>query len=298
MIHPGPKLKMRLFFTLLFALSAPVFSAQPPSTRFKIYEVGSCQFYMHNYKPTKPVEAAIVFGISNILETYKDTFKFPFPDDFKVKLVIFNDKASFLAYQKSKIGKVISQSGYYSGMDRETVVWKNKDVKTMIGILFHEASHMMLRYQIPWCPNWVNEGLSVYFQGLNVIGKNKRVDLEKNRHAWCLHWLKKGFPISIKDYLALDHENWMKLREKDSNAAYTIGYSLTYYMMSHTKTKEVLKKILWQCKKDAYKVDSIAIINENFPGGVDHLERTWKKWLPRARPYRPLKALRKSSKKK
>ena len=165
----------------------------------------------------------------------------------------------------------------------------------MVGLVFHEANHMILRHNIPWCPDWVNEGLSGYFDGLNVFGKNKRVFLQSNRSKWCKYWLKKGFPIKLDEYISLDHDEWMRFRKKDMNAAYTIGYSLVYFMMSRSNTEKVLKELLWEFKKEGKKADSIKVINENYPGGFAKFEKQWRQWIPKARPYRPLRALRKHS---
>lgn len=144
----------------------------------KSYESGICIFNLHNCELTPPVERAIVFGVSRILDTYKETFGFSYPDNFKVKVTIFGDKDKFLKYQKEQLGSIISETGYYSSRYRETVVLQQKntkktsDAKEMVRTVFHEANHLLLRYNIPRCPKWVNEGLSEYFEGLNVFGEN------------------------------------------------------------------------------------------------------------------------------
>lgn len=271
------------------------------ATELKSYDIDLCTFNLHGYELAPHVERAIVFGVSRILDTYKDTFSFSYPNDFKVKITIFGDKGEFLKYQKEQLGSIISESGYYSNRYRETVVLqtkntkKTKDAKEMVGTVFHETNHLILRYNIPWCPKWVNEGLSEYFKGMNVFGENRRVYLHTNRGKWCKYWLKNGFPIEIDKYISMSHDEWMKFRSKDSNAAYTIGYSLVYYMMSRSKTEGVLREILWGYKKTGKDTNSIEIINQNYPGGVEKLERDWRKWIPRARKYRPLRALRKEA---
>ncbi|MBA7651487.1 hypothetical protein ES703_59306 [subsurface metagenome] len=85
----------------------------------------------------------------------------------------------------------------------------------------------------------------------------------------------------------------MSFRKRDVNAAYTIGYSLVYFMMSRESTEKVLRELLWEFKKHGQDANSIRTINEHYPGGFEKLERNWRKWIPRARPYRPLRALRK-----
>jgi hypothetical protein len=269
---------------------------------FKNRTSGICDFKLQGYEFTKPIESAVVFGVTQIFETYKDTFGFEYPEDFKVKVTIIADHDKFLSYQKAQAGKIISQGGYYSGEHMETVVWQNKDLKTMLGVLFHEASHMIMMHKVPWCPGWMNEGMSVYFEGFNVIGKNKRVVLNQNRISWCKHWVDKGFPkynghpITLKEYIGLNYDQWVELREQDANAAYTIGYVVVYYMMSSSQTEKVLKQLLWELRDRGPSANSIAVINKHYPGGFEKLERIWQRWVPRARKYRPLRALKKVKK--
>lgn len=241
---------------------------------------------------TKPVKSAIVFGITKIYQTYTDTFEFEYPEGFRVRVTIFNDKELFLAYQEEHLGKVISQGGYYTPTSNETVVYKGENTKEMLAVLFHEANHMILRNQIPSVPSWINEGLSVYFEGLNVIGRKKRIELDNKRHLWIKHWLKNDFPISLSTYLSLDNDDWIKFRDKDPNASYTIGYSLVYFLMSSPKTETILKHLLWEFKLNRQNADSIRTINRNFPDGLANLERLWRMWIPKAKTSRALKALR------
>lgn len=263
-----------------------------PQIYFETFSSGICNFKLQGYEMTNPVKNAIVFGITKIYQTYTDTFEFKYSERFRVRVTIFNDKALFLEYQKAHLGKIISQGGYYTPTSNETVVYKGENTKEMLATLFHEASHMILRNQIPWVPTWINEGLSVYFEGLNVIGRKKRVVLDRNRYLWTKHWLKNGFPISLPAYLNFDNKDWSKFRDKNSNAAYTIGYSLVYFLMSAPKTETILKQLLWEFKLHGYRANSIRTINSNFPNGIANLERLWRIWIPKAKPSRPLKALR------
>jgi hypothetical protein len=262
------------------------------------FDSGVCKFSLHDYELAPQVQRAIVFGVSRIVDTYGETFGFSYPKDFKVKITIFSKKEEFLQYQKGQIGTIISESGYFTLAYRETVVLneknttKTKDEKEMVGVVFHEANHLILTYHIPWCPTWVNEGLSEYFEGFNVFGENKRVYLQENRQHWCKHWAEKGFPINLKDYLSLNHDQWMAFMKKDPNAAYTIGYSLVYFMMSRISTENVLKELLWEFKREGKDTNSIEVIDRYYPGGFEKFERSWKEWIPKARPYRPLRALR------
>ena len=286
-------MKYTILTISLLLYAADISAASDPVT----YRTGVCVFNLYDYELTTPIENAILFGVSKILDTYKNTFGFPYPDDFKVNVTIISSKKDFEDYQIKHIGKIISQTGYYSGAEQETVVWKNENTKKMLAVLFHEASHMILSAQIPWVPMWLSEGLAEYFEGLNVIGAKKRVNLQKNRHDWIKAWAEVRFPIRIDTYINLTHSQWQEFFKHEPNAAYTIGYSLTYYMMSSSRTQQILKRTLWQIRELGPKANSVQTINDYYPGGFERFEKHWRTWIPRARKSRALRALKNKPKK-
>lgn len=284
---------------LIIILSSLFFCSTAPAEDFNSFDVGICRFNLQDYELPKQFERAIVYGASKILDTYKETFAFPFPNDFRVTVTIFTNKDKFREYQTKQVGSIISEVGYFSPQHRETVIFINKNAKDMlaetkfmIGSVFHEANHMILMEQLPSCPVWLNEGLSEYFEGLNVIGENRRVYLNENQSKWCRYWTRHGFPITLKEYVGMNYNQWMGFRSGNPNAAYTIGYSLVYFLMSSQKTETVLKELLWEFKRKGKDADSLKTINDCFPGGFERLEKMWLNWIPEARPYRPLRALR------
>ena len=286
------KLKALIFSLVLCAISSAD-AAEAVS-----FESGICKFNLYSYEMPGHIERAIVFGVARIIDTYRDTFGFAYPKDFKVQITLIAGRKDFLSYFKKQTGSDDTKiTGYYSSQYNEAVVWVQKDKHETLETLFHETSHLVLMRHIPWCPMWVNEGLAVYFGGLKVIGEKKRIFLQKGRSDWCKHWLKKGFPIKLNDYLKLNHDQWWSLYKKDANAAYTIGYSLVYFLMSSSGTEHVLKELLWDFKLRGPQASSIEVINANYPGGFEKLEKRWLKWIPKARSYRPLRALRKHAEK-
>ncbi|MBN1787002.1 MAG: hypothetical protein JW806_01255 [Sedimentisphaerales bacterium] len=284
---------------ILFLFTAP---AVADESKFVTYETDKCTFNLCNIELAKPAEKAIVFGISLIMDTYHNTFGLEFPDDYKVKVTIISGKENFDEYQQKLRGKVAPCIGFYSRGYREAVVLhkeneeKIKELNRVIGVVFHESSHMMFDYHIHNPPLWIDEGLAEYFEGLSVIGKNKRIFLQKNRQSWCKWWAKNGFPIELEEFLNLDYHQFYQFDSKGKNSqGYTIGYSLVYFMMSSNATENIFKEILQDIKKSGRqgKVDSVKIINENYEGGLERFERHWKSYILRTKESRPLRALRK-----
>ena len=281
-----------VIITLLLGVQSPA------ETEFQTIETPACTFKLCKIELTDLQKEGIVFGVECIQKTYEDTFGFTFPENFKIKVVLFKEKDDFLNYQKKKAGKIISESGYYSPRDSEAVTWLQDDFKKMVAVLFHESSHMVLMQEVPWCPLWINEGLAEYFESLDLFDGNRCICIQENRMKWCKYWLEKGFPIEFEPFFKMDHETWMAFDKKNNNAGYTIGYSIVYFLMTNTKTKSILKEILWDFKRNHDKADSVATINQFYPGGIKKLEMHWKRWIPRARPTKPLKALIEKTKEK
>ena len=285
--------------TLQTILISTFLTVQPVAEpEFQTIETPVCTFKLCKIELTDVQQKGIVFGMECIQSTYEDMFGFTFSNDFKIKAVLFKEKQDFMNYQRKSINKIISESGYYSGGKSEAVTWLQDDFQRMVAVLFHEASHMLTREHVPMCPVWINEGLAEYFESLNLFNGNRCIVLQKNRMSWCKHWLKQGFPVEFEPFFAMNRESWKAFDEKNNNAGYTIGYSIVYFLMTNTKTKSILKEILWDFKRNGFKADSVATINQFYPGGIKKLEIHWKRWIPRARPRKPLKALIKKNKEK
>lgn len=283
---------------LLPAVGGALAKEQAADEGFMFIDANICRFKLKGYEPSEAIREAITFGVTLIIETYREKFGFDYPDDFVVNITVINDQQQFFDYQRKQLGKVVSEVGYYNPEESEVVVCKCGQRREFINSIYHEASHLILMEHISWCPVWVNEGLAEYFAGLRVIGSNKRIFLKKTQSDWCKYWLKNGFPIELEKYVSLSYDEWIQFREKDINAAYTIGYSLVYFMMSRHKTQEVLKELLWDFKEHGKDANSLKTIDEHYPGGFKKFERIWKRWIPRAKPYRPLRTLRKKADKK
>ncbi|MFI4912000.1 MAG: hypothetical protein ACIAQZ_10080 [Sedimentisphaeraceae bacterium JB056] len=303
--------KIALFFVVINMFSCLKGDEIEEKYNFNVYTQSPCIFKLQDFDMTEPVEAGICFGIECILETYTGTFGLDFPEDFKVTLIIFDDKEKYNQYYRDKFGSEALADGYFSLGDNECVVWKNTDVKQMLEVLFHETQHLLMAHHYPNCPMWLNEGLSQYFQGLNVIGRNKRIYSTNDCKEWNVHWLKTGFPVNPKEYVNLDYDQWNELRAENVTAAYSIGYSMTYFLMRSSNMRKILKDVVLECKKDygfeeqiiekngekyLYKKllsrPTTEVFDEYYPGGYDEFESDWKRWIPRSRDYHPVRVMR------
>ena len=141
---------MKLLQTAIVAL---LLSAQlPAKTEFQTIETPACTFKLCKIELNDLQKKGIVFGVECIQKTYEDMFGFTFPEDFKIKVVLFKEKKDFLNYQRKSARHIVSESGYFSPRDSEAVTWLHDDFKRMVAVLFHESSHSSLSkgVQAPW----------------------------------------------------------------------------------------------------------------------------------------------------
>lgn len=277
------------FLTMMIVTA--LLTAQSDQKGFDILETSACTFKLSGITLTEIQQKGVVFGIECIQKTYEDTFGFTYPEGFKIKVVLFREEKDFLDYQQRTIGEIITESGYFSPVNTEAVTWLQGGFPKMISVLFHETSHMLMGHQVPWCPNWINEGLAEYFERLDLFNGKRCICINKDMMDWCKYWLKKGFPVEFETFLAMDYESWKQFDDSNDHAGYTIGYSIAYFLMTNSQTQNILKEILWDLKRNGYGANSVETVNRFYPGGVKKLEAHWRNWIPRAPLRKPLRAL-------
>ena len=92
-------------------------------------------------------------------------------DPRDVRLNIYSDYASYLMYQKEQMKTTLHRSmGFYSNKNKEAVVCKDKHEKGFLRTCYHELSHFFVYTYLGTIPQWLNEGLAVYF-GYSKPGK-------------------------------------------------------------------------------------------------------------------------------
>jgi hypothetical protein len=111
----------------------------------------------------------ILKGVNFLYNFYETKFAYSFSPELVVKIRIFENYEAYKKYiRKVSPSTTGSNVGLYIHKLREAIVWKNKDENSFFNTVFHETSHLLLRSSIDNCPKWINEGLSEYFEYMDV----------------------------------------------------------------------------------------------------------------------------------
>jgi hypothetical protein len=230
-----------------------------------------------NYKLPLDTKRKVISAVKKIFYVLNDYNNIPFTNNTSITIKIFGSQQEFLDYQKGTAPGAKSKTGFYSRKRNEAAVWKNKNVKSMLSVVTHEAFHTILWTNYKHTPVWLNEGFAEYFELINVFGTTAVVP--PNR--W---WertvqkakLKKLLP-PLAEFLDMDKKQWRELN-KIKSLGYAMGWSLSFYLMSSQEGRGLIVDIFKAREKDKDAVIS-DIVNKSYAGGVAQLEINWHNWF-------------------
>jgi hypothetical protein len=171
---------------------------------------------------------------------------------------------------------------------REAVVWKNKNEDQFLSTLFHETNHLLLRSNAENCPKWINEGLSEYFENMDVSGKEVEIKPQMVKDEKIKKWLSANKMPDLQSYLGKYNEEWDK-ENNLSDQPRALAWSMVYYLMSDAKGQAFIKDCLhYFYKKQPDKLASVRAIDTYYPGQHKKFEKDWKTWIPAERQNQTL----------
>jgi archaellin len=222
--------------------------------------------------------------VSKMLSIFSDTFGLLYWQDTQVEIKVFEDFGAFKRYQK-KVSKTIkSNEGFYSSKLKEAVVWRNKTPTKMLSIIYHEASHLILRKRVNKCPKWLNEGLAEFFEKSSISGHSIIVNPQGKKDSRIKKWIRDKQIMSLKEYLGLTNDEWKDMSVAPDNISSTVAWSLIYFLMSSDTGTETMKRVIHEMKrKGPGTFSSIKAINRSYPGGLTKLEYDWHSWALKQR---------------
>jgi hypothetical protein len=166
---------------------------------------------------------------------------------------------------------------------REAVVWKNKNEDQFLSTLFHETNHLLLRSNAENCPKWINEGLSEYFENMDVSGKEVQIKPQLVKDEKIKKWLASNKMPDLESYLGKYNEEWDK-ENNLSDQPRALAWSMVYYLMSDAKGQSFIKDCLhYFYKKQPDKLASVRAIDTYYPGQHTKFEKDWQTWIPAER---------------
>ena len=230
-----------------------------------------------NFKLPLDTKRKVITAVKKIFYVLNDENGIPFTKHTSIKVKIFGQQSDFLAYQKGVFDTHVSTTGFYYKKTNEAAVWKNRDVKSMLQVISHEAFHGILWTNYEKMPTWLNEGLAEYFEQIEVYGTTAVIKPSKGWERMMQRAsLAKAIP-DLRDFLDYDHKQWWKLNGRQG-FSYAIGWSLCFYLMSNDEGRALLVEIFKARQVD--KEASISgVVDRHYEGGVERLEENLNKWF-------------------
>lgn len=214
-----------------------------------------------------------------ILHIYKNLFGLDLRKQVEVKLSLLKDKRTFDLWLSQHSGEQapLNISGVYLPKTREVAIWDNGDETQMVGTILHESSHVIMAQLSPWAPSWLQEGLAEYFE--NIRFQDDFLMVEAGSHAQnnVRQWLNEGSLISLRKYLSIPNSQWRERAHSDDPVPYTIAWATTYFMLSSTTGKSVLRRILQDLEK-SQRWPTVNDVDSRYPGGIIRMDFEFYKW--------------------
>ncbi|MFO7897642.1 MAG: DUF1570 domain-containing protein [Planctomycetota bacterium] len=193
----------------------------------------------------------------------------------KTELVIFKEKADFLAYAEDLGGQLRDGTlGFYrwASDGRSQIVSYKRQTKEhhTLSTLYHEATHHFLKLALGRQPPlWLNEGLAVFFETSRwEHGRLKTGVIPRQR----LKLLQRALKLHRHHPLA----NLMTFgKDKYDALAYAEGWSLVYFLLDKAGRKrfgQYLQKL-----RDGDDPDEA--FKASFTDDIDKLEEKWKAYV-------------------
>ena len=232
---------------LLLILSAGIFPALPAQekigkARAKI-KIGWAELNTKNYKieyeAAIPAQTAHKIGqeLEDILVQYQNLFRFK---PSKKLLVRFMDSEN--TYEQ--VGGNPRMSGFYNPGSGYLVI-KQLPFYELVPVVYHEAFHQYLHAFVGdvRIPIWFNEGMAVYFEGMQRDEKSKTRGLnstliKRGKIRMVKDAVNTRTQIPLETLLKVTHEEFHD--KENESLYYSQSFAVMYYFMQLSRGKAAI----------------------------------------------------------
>jgi len=245
------------------------------------------RFITHKHEMKNGEKFAIDQGVSTIFQMYQEGFGAYFEEDFEIKIRIFEEYYEYKLHQFG-YSHATSNAAFYSFKFNEAVVWRRKRGTHLYNDIFHEVNHLLMRNMkthaqsdFRYRPFWINEGLSEYFETMQLQNGQAWVSPQLSKQQRCKSWGKEGNLGELSEFLSLSYQDLKKTDTKEHRYyARTLAWSLVYFMMSRPDGPQFVGNVLRYLEKNQKAESaSVAAIEKFYTGGLKRFEHDWHNWL-------------------
>lgn len=203
-----------------------------------------------------------------------------------LNVAVYPDRGTYLRYASSSTGRNMdSSSGFYSTRNNEAVTYIHAQRDATLNTARHESTHVIVTGILGLVPPWLNEGLAEYFSRLDIFAQVERVTADEAALQLARTNLRSGYPLRLRDFLSRSPDDW---RGANQGANYALAGGLLFFMMGDDERRRVVSALLsTTAAQYCRQLDTSALLDEFYPGGIAALERDFSDWLQDTRPKAP-----------
>jgi hypothetical protein len=258
-------------------------------------------------------QSKIKISLSKISAIYESTLGIKQQNhgqhEAQINLKIYGDFAQFKADQQHSSHHPFNRSshsesnmGFYNQSRNEMVTWKNQNIQSMLAVIAHIYSQVLLFNHIGYSPPWLHQGLAEYFKTIAIFDSAALIPINANWEEMTRTHLEREQTISLRHFLSLSNTAWHEHNGND-DASYAISWSLVYFMMGFREGQQLLQGLILtleaptartviaspatenktenKTQVQAGQFSSIDYIEQHYYGGIQKLETDWRQWMRR-----------------
>jgi len=225
--------------------------------------------------PTE-THAKVEVAVSKIYEIYRSRLRLAFRGDPSFDIRIFADEDAFTRYGDGLPIKGLA-SGYFSPERNEAVTWRQKSFDKLLEVITHEANHALSYHAFREVPPWLNEGLSEYFERMEVFGLAVVIPPNPEWDQLIKKKVRDGTITPLADYLGMNRRDW-QFHNLSGNRSYAQAWSLVYFLMSTPEGTRLLGDMLESLSQTREDFSAVQVIEAGYVGGLGALQTDWHAW--------------------
>lgn len=218
-------------------------------------------------------------AVRRIFTIYERRLEMEYRREQDFEIVIYGNEATFRSYQRKVAPRLENPIGFYNAANNRISAMAVPSERALLGLITHECSHAVSASNGRYVPIWLNEGLAEYFSRMQLYGLTAEIPVSR-------HWLgllrRRGYQHRAPDLA--DHVNalppaWQQANGPD-NHSYALSWSLVYFLMGSDRGRELIHVLLKRAEASSRPLlDSAAMIQRQWPGGLTAFTREWQTWL-------------------
>ncbi|WP_250655597.1 DUF1570 domain-containing protein [Alkalimarinus coralli] len=199
-----------------------------------------------------------------------------------LNLKVFNSAKGFEQYRQAHAPSLKSAAGFYTALNNEAVVMRQRYDQHTRAIARHETTHVINAGLFGRTPIWFNEGIAEFFESYEYSGLKAGATNTNRYHLRHLSTLlKQGQLPSLRDYLTLSDLEW---RSRNQRTMYSLAWSVIYLLQNHQKGEQFTRHLLAEMAENpCSELDTLQFWDKHYPGGLSAFESRWRIMLQTAR---------------